>query len=69
MDDKPTRRTQRKSQRDYSMNKGGPTLYANTMKPTAIYLPVPMLTWLKGQDITLSAYVRELVQREMNKEG
>lgn len=37
------------------------------MKQTALWLPVEMITWLKGQPGTMSETIREMIKKEMGK--
>lgn len=44
---------------------GRPTIYGETMKQTAIWLPESMLTWLKAQPKSMSEIIRDLVEAAM----
>lgn len=44
---------------------GRPTYYDQPMKQTAIWLPEPMLAWLKAQPETMSEKIRSLVEHAM----
>ena len=44
---------------------GRPTLYDQAMKPTPIYLPEEMLTWLKDRPGGVSETIRDLIHQAM----
>lgn len=46
---------------------GRPTLYGEKMKQTAVWLPDPMMTWLKDQPGGISETIRDLVDQAMKK--
>jgi hypothetical protein len=44
---------------------GRPTLYGQSMRQTAIYLPENMISWLNQQPNNMSATIRDLITRAM----
>lgn len=47
---------------------GRPPMYDQTMKQTALYLPEPMINWLKAQDGNMSETIRELIDQQMKND-
>ena len=47
------------------LSPGYPPIYGKAMKKTAIWMPKEMIDWLKAQPVTLSQYVRDLVDVAM----
>lgn len=58
-----------KKQTPQTQDMGRRTLYGETMKQTAIFLPKHMLDWLKSQPGTMSETVRDLVDEAMRRNG
>ena len=50
------------------LSPGAPPLYDKAMRKTAIWMPEEMIDWLKAQPVTLSQYVRDLVDVAMKAE-
>ena len=50
------------------LSPGAPPMYDKAMKKTAIWMPVEMIDWLKAQPVTLSQYIRDLVEYAIAKE-
>ena len=46
---------------------GRPTLYGETMRQTAIYLPEEMIAWLNTQSGGMSETIRGLIQDKMTR--
>jgi hypothetical protein len=53
------------SEMDTVSGLGRPTLYGETMRQTAIYLPEDMIAWLNQQPGNMSVTIRELITRAM----
>lgn len=48
---------------------GAPAIYGKKMRPTALYMPDYMLEWLYSKPGTISSNVREIIQREIDREA
>lgn len=48
-------------------DRGRPTLYGEKMKQTAVWLPEPMMTWLKDQPGSISETIRDLIDQAMKQ--
>ena len=48
---------------------GPPAIYGKKMRPTALYMPDYMLEWLYSKPGTISSNVREIIQREVDREA
>jgi len=48
-------------------DRGRPTLYGEKMKQTAVWLPEPMMTWLKDQTGSVSETIRDLIDQAMKQ--
>ena len=46
---------------------GRPTLYGETMRQTAIYLPEEMIAWINAQPGSMSETIRGLIQDKMTR--